>query len=91
MAENAPGWAWRVVSIAELNALAGLDLFPSLPASVKQTAMALPEPRRDGGRGQAAGTDRESRRSDRMRPLEAALNRVLGRFVRDLLEGRLFR
>jgi len=91
LAENAPGWAWRVVSIAELNALAGLDLFPSLPASVKQTAMALPEPRRDGGRGQAAGTDRESRRSDRMRPLEAALNRVLGRFVRDLLEGRLFR
>ena len=38
----------------------------------------------------AAGTDRESRRSDRMGPLEAALNRILGRFVRDLLEGRLF-
>jgi len=109
VADNAEGWAWRAVSIAELNALAGLDLFPSLPASVKAVAMVLPEPHRGSGREQAGLPDgkrgpgwsenighgprhagRGDHHADQTGSLGADLGKRLGRFVRDLLEGRLF-
>jgi endonuclease G len=41
---NAPGMAWRAISLAELAALADLEAFPTLDADVKATAMALPPP-----------------------------------------------
>ena len=44
MALNAPGLAWRAVSLDALREIAGLDAFPSLPAAVKARTMALPEP-----------------------------------------------
>jgi len=44
VAPNAPGDAWKAVSIAELEQLTGLDVFPALSAEVKATAMALPDP-----------------------------------------------
>ncbi len=51
---NAPGQAWKVVSIAELRRMSGIDPFPSLPEQVKATAMDLPEPRlRAQGRSDA--------------------------------------
>ena len=100
LANNAEGWAWQAVSIAELNALAGLDLFPSLPASVKEVAMTLPEPRRDGERRReqtvekrdrsAPRSGRDDARADRTGSLDPGIITRLGRFMRDLLEGRLF-
>jgi endonuclease G len=41
---NAPGNDYRVVSLAELQQLSGVDAFPSLNASVKQAAGTLPVP-----------------------------------------------
>jgi endonuclease G len=42
--DNAEGNSYKVISIAELEQLSGLDLFPKLSASSKQHAMSLPEP-----------------------------------------------
>jgi len=41
---NADGDEWEAVSIAKLAQVTGLDVFPALPASIKETAMTLPEP-----------------------------------------------
>lgn len=45
LAPNAPGGAYEIVSIAELERRSGLDLFPKLDAQAKQAGMRLPEPR----------------------------------------------
>lgn len=42
--DNAPGDAYEVISIAELEQMAGINLFPTLPAQVKARAMKLPAP-----------------------------------------------
>lgn len=39
---------YSVVSVAELEKLAGIDFFPGMPASVKATAMRLPTPKAAG-------------------------------------------
>lgn len=41
---NAEGDEWEAVSIAQLAQITGLDVFPALPAAIKETAMTLPEP-----------------------------------------------
>jgi endonuclease G len=41
---NAPSREWKVVSIAELQQLAGIDIFPGLPPEIRDTPMALPAP-----------------------------------------------
>jgi endonuclease G len=41
---NAAGNQWEPVSIAQLQQLAGIDAFPTLPAAVKESAMPLPKP-----------------------------------------------
>lgn len=46
VADNAAGGRYRVISIAELQALIGADVFPSLPAAIKARAMDLPRPER---------------------------------------------
>ncbi|TPG52488.1 DNA/RNA non-specific endonuclease [Roseomonas nepalensis] len=51
VAPNGPGLAWRAVSLEGLRELAGLDAFPTLPASVRARAMSLPEPRPSNVRG----------------------------------------
>ena len=51
VAPNAPGTAWRAVSLAELRDLAGLDAFPTLAPDVQAGAMRLPEPRPHNPRG----------------------------------------
>jgi hypothetical protein len=78
----------------ELNALAGLDLLPTLPASVKDVAMTLPEPRRNGERYReqtaekrdrsAPRSSRDDGRADRTGSLESRFDTKLGRFMRDL-------
>jgi len=55
VAENAPGRGYRVIPVAELTALIGMDVFPSLPADVKARAAQLPEPTRTRSIGPAKG------------------------------------
>jgi len=43
--QNQEGSDYRVISIAELQQLAGIDPFPALPLSVKATPIELPRPR----------------------------------------------
>ena len=43
---NAPGEAYRVISIDELNTMAGIDVFPALSESAKKVTMSLPEPKK---------------------------------------------
>ncbi|MFD2274280.1 DNA/RNA non-specific endonuclease [Undibacterium arcticum] len=50
---NAPGMAYQTVSIAELEQRIGINLFPSLPESVKRSKMPLPEPTPHGYNTQA--------------------------------------
>ncbi|WP_192499198.1 DNA/RNA non-specific endonuclease [Skermanella pratensis] len=50
LVENADGDQWRGVSIAELQQITGIDPFPGLASSVKNHAMALPDPKLPGRR-----------------------------------------
>lgn len=45
LAANAERSGWRLVTMAELRRLTGLDVFPALPARAKETALRLPNPR----------------------------------------------
>jgi endonuclease G len=47
---NAKGDEWQAVSIARLQELTGIAMFPDLPASITDTAMSLPEPKARGRR-----------------------------------------
>ena len=47
---NADGDQWRNVSISELQQITGIDPFPGLAPSVKDHAMALPDPKLPGRR-----------------------------------------
>ena len=51
IAPNAPGMEWRIVSLAELRDLIGINAFPSVPGEVQGRAMSLPEPRPHNVRG----------------------------------------
>jgi endonuclease G len=46
VADNAAGGGYRVLSIAQLRALIGVDVFPTLPEAIKAQAMRLPPPQR---------------------------------------------
>jgi endonuclease G len=43
---NAPGESYKVVSIAELNSIVGIDVFPSLNESIKTKIASLPAPKK---------------------------------------------
>lgn len=45
LAPNDAGGTWQAISLEALRGIAGIDAFPSLPPSLKATAMTLPEPR----------------------------------------------
>jgi endonuclease G len=46
LADNTAGGGYRVISIAALRTLIGVDVFPSLPEATKTHAMRLPPPQR---------------------------------------------
>ena len=46
LAPTAAGGEWRLVSLSELQGTTGIDLFPGLPAAVKDRPMDLPSPSR---------------------------------------------
>lgn len=45
LARNIDGGDWQAVSIADLQAAAGIDVFPGLPPAARAAAMSLPDPR----------------------------------------------
>jgi endonuclease G len=53
--KNEEGMAYKVLSVAELEARAGINLLPGAPASVKTSAMSLPAPTPHGYGDHAAG------------------------------------
>ena len=57
VARNAEGNEWRELSIAELQQLTGIDIYPALPQSVKENAMPFPAPS-ERGRRRREGTER---------------------------------
>jgi endonuclease G len=50
LANNAPGWDYRVISIAELTRIIGIDVFPTLSNSIKNKVMDLPAPTKNAQR-----------------------------------------
>lgn len=44
VSDNAPGDDYRVVSIAEIERMSGINLFPGMDPSMKEKAMPLPDP-----------------------------------------------
>lgn len=48
--ENKPGMEYKVISIAELERLAGINFFPRMPQKVKENAMKLPAPTPHGNK-----------------------------------------
>lgn len=50
LVDNVPGNNYQVVSIAQIEQLSGISLFPKMSASTKQSPMALPEPRLHDGK-----------------------------------------
>lgn len=45
LTDNAPGMKWQTISVAQLRDISGIDVFPTLPESVKEAAIRLPEPK----------------------------------------------
>lgn len=79
---------WRVVSLADLRDASGIDVFPGLPDTIKQRAMALPEPR-SYSRGDEAGPPRGRPRDEASFEswIRAALHRFARRLWRDLIRA----
>jgi endonuclease G len=46
--DNAPGDNYKVVSIAEIEALAGINFFPKLSKAQKEKILELPTPKKRG-------------------------------------------
>lgn len=80
---------WRVVSLAELRGVAGLDVFPGLPDSVKRRAMDLPEPRTYSRGDEAGGPPRgRTREPDSFEAwARNQLHRLARRLWRDLMRA----
>lgn len=51
LVENAPGMAWRAVSMAELRQIAGIEVFPGVAAATRDRRLSLPEPQPNNIRG----------------------------------------
>lgn len=73
LVENAPTNAYSTASLAELEAVAGIEFFPWMPASARKEKLALPKPSGTGRRG--------GKRSPRGSGAEALLEE-LGKLLR---------
>ena len=74
IASNAPGMQYEVVSLAELEKIAGINFFPALPDSVKARAANLPTPTPNtAGRGGSQTIDY----SNETKVARAAINELL--------------
>jgi len=84
LAPNRGGGEWRAVSMDELRAVAGVDVFPGLPAAAKARAMDLPEPR-EFARGDAA--ERRPRSDTWQDWFFRELARAVSKALRDVLRS----
>ncbi len=66
---NQPGNEYRIISLAELQQLSGIDPFPQLPDTVKQTAMSLPAPQLRRPRGSGGTVARPPARPEAPAPV----------------------
>lgn len=80
LADNDGSGRWRTVSVAQLRALAGIDVFPGMSDRAKARAMDLPEPR---------AVSRERRRDEPSVEswLKNEIHRILRRMWRDFLRS----
>ncbi|MFE1602475.1 DNA/RNA non-specific endonuclease [Methylobacterium sp. ID0610] len=84
LARNAADAGWETVSPAQLAALAGIVVFPSLPETARGRAMPLPEPRRD----EHAGTHRSRKAEPSFVDwLAAELTRMAKRALREAIRS----
>lgn len=58
VAPNDASGEWKTVSLAQLEQMTGIDVFPDLPPAVKRDKMALPPPRPHGRRPQLSESGR---------------------------------
>lgn len=84
LAPNRGGGEWRAVSMDELRAAAGVEVFPGLPAAAKARAMDLPEPR-EFARGDAA--ERRPRSDTWQDWFFRELSRAVSKALRDVLRS----
>lgn len=80
LADNDSSGRWQRVSVAQLTAIAGIDVFPGLSDRAKARAMDLPEPR---------AVSRERRRDEASVEswLKNEIHRILRRMWRDFLRS----
>lgn len=80
--------AFEAVSLDALRQIAGLDVFPTLPAATRARAMELPEPR-TYSRGDAEDAPRRKPRTEESFAdwAKAELHRALRRLWRDLMRA----
>lgn len=85
---NAPGMDYQTVSVADLERRIGIDLFPAVPASVKQARMDLPPPTPHGhGRSHSRRSGGYNRYNDSYRqysPRQEDTSPSVGGFLRKL-------
>lgn len=51
LVDNAPGMAWRAISMSELRQIAGIEAFPGVAATTRDRLLSLPEPQPNNVRG----------------------------------------
>ncbi|WP_414476449.1 DNA/RNA non-specific endonuclease [Microvirga sp. M2] len=71
---NQPGNDYKIVSLAELQQLTGIDAFPQVAASVKQTAMELPTPQLRRSRRNAGPAPRSPSSDEQPAPSPGSQN-----------------
>ncbi|KLK91863.1 endonuclease [Microvirga vignae] len=84
LVSNQPGNDYRIISLAELQQLSGIDAFPQLSASVKQTTTGLPVPQLRRPRGGGRSVSRPSVEEEA--PLHSPRPST-GGFVGDILDA----
>jgi endonuclease G len=81
---NQAGTDYKVVSLAELQQVSGVDAFPSVPQQVKQVAMSLPVPQLRRSRSNVRNTARPPTPSEPQAPPQGHEE---GSFVEGVLDA----
>lgn len=84
LAPNQAGADYKVVSLAELQQVSGIDAFPQVPVQVKQTAVPLPVPQLRRPRGTVRNTSEPSTSAGPQTPLPGNPE---GNFVEGILNA----
>ncbi|WP_414476396.1 DNA/RNA non-specific endonuclease [Microvirga sp. M2] len=81
---NQAGDDYRIISLADLQQLTGIDVFPQMAASVKQTAMELPAPQLRRSRRSAGPAPRSPSSQEQPTPSPGTQN---GDFLGEILDA----